>query len=159
LSKAKRRGVEIRDYFSQIDGYEEKVLAAGNLSKDDLIALFNKNADVIRGKEFYHAVKDAGADLNAACSEIFIKLPQPNFKKQIGTDPNKTRLENFVEQFIVLRQDIAAKIGTDPSTFSRFLNGDREILAHQVYFLARAHSIEPETAFEFLYGPKGIGKT
>lgn len=158
MTKAKRKGVEIRRYLAAIDNYETKILSASNLTEDGLVSLLNKNADSIHGREFYYAIKDSGGDIDNACKEIFVNLKLPIFKKEIGTDPNKTRLENYTVQFVVQLKDIANKIETDPSTLSRFFSGEREIFAYQIYFLAKAHEKLSSEAFEFLYGPNGIGR-
>lgn|GEM_PF-5808732 len=157
MNKRIRKGAEIRRYLAKIDNYEEKIFLAGNLSKDDLIALLNKDADLIHAKEFYHAIKDSGGNIDNACDEIFVNLPKPSYEEGIGTDPDKTRFANYIKQYIVLRKDVADRMNTDPTTLSRYQSGEREFFAYQIHFLAKAQHVLQSEVFEFLYGPNGIG--
>lgn len=157
MVKAKRNGVEIRRYLRKIDNYEEKILAAKNLSEDDLTALRNKDADKIYAKEFYYAVKDAGGNIDEACEEIFAHLKKPNYEKGTGTDSEKTRFANYLKQHIVLGRDIANRINTDSTTLSKYQSGERPFFAYQIHFLAKAQKVSQSEVFEFLYGPDGIG--
>lgn len=157
MTKATRNGVEIRRYLARIENYEDKILLGGNLSEDDVTALLNKNANEIHAKEFYHAIKDAGGNINEACEEIFANIKQPNYEEGTGTDPDKTRFANYIKQHIVLRKDIADRINTDSTTLSRYQSGERAFFAYQIHFLAKAQHVSQSEVFEFLYGPNGIG--
>src|SRR5690606_39863864 len=65
--------------------------------------------------EFYTCVIDSNGDIDKACEAVFGDLKSPTFVKKAGTDLRKSRLENYLNQFIVERQDIARKMDTDPS--------------------------------------------
>src|SRR5690606_24637261 len=98
--------------------------------------------------------KDAKGDIDEACNAVFGDLKLPEYTKPIVIDSKKTRLENYLEQFIVKQKDIAVKIGTDPASLSRIVKGTREIFAYQVYFFAKGQDKIPCEALNLLYGSK-----
>lgn len=140
--------------MSEFGDYHELIAKEGNLKKSDIESLIKKGRMDIYGDEFYFAVVGVEGDINIASENIFGDLPLPKYIKPIGNDPSKTPLENYLNQFIVDQKDIAAKIGTDPSSLSRFVKGVRRIFAYQVYFIAKSHGKLASEVFEFLYGNK-----
>ncbi|WP_257667275.1 hypothetical protein [Parapedobacter tibetensis] len=154
-----KKGRELHKFLLKIDkNYQSIIIAAGHLNEGQVAAVIKKERLKIYGKEFYYSIVDVEGEIDDACHQIFGDIELPNFIKPIGKSPKKTRLANYLEQFVVEQRDIAVRIDTAPNSFSHFVSGEREIFAYKVYLIAKAHNRKPSEAFEFLYGPNGIGR-
>lgn len=153
-----KKGRELHKYLSRFgEDYPDIIASKARLDQKGVASAIKKDRTKIHATEFYYCVADVGGDIGEACDDIFHGLDLPIYNKGTGTDPNKTRLANYLEHLIVEQKDIAKKIDTPAINLSHNVSGLRKIYAYQIYFLSKAHRKSASDVFEFLYGASGIG--
>jgi len=105
-------------------------------------------------------VNDDDTEFDDACDFVFKGVKIPEYKKEIEEDPSLSDFGNYIQQFIVEKQDLANKIGLKPAKFSKLVlkKYNKTPLGSDVYILAKVHGLRPSVVFRDLYGLKDVDK-
>lgn len=120
---------------------------------ENINATLKSEISTLRGKQFYYVLNAISKNFDSDCNKAFdeflrMKKDKPKTNRKIET--NKYR--KFINQFLVLQQDIADKAGIENTRLSKILSGVvKDFLAHEVYAIAISQGISAKSAFDQLY--------
>lgn len=143
-------------FTQKINGNSLKIISANsNLNAINL----NLDLGKVRGKDFYNVMIKLSSDFDNDCEIAFHEIAKGAAKKyqkkkalKTTTTKKKNKYQKFVDQFIVLQEDVADRASIDGSRFSKVLKLQyNDFYAFEVYAIAKSQEISPKSAFEQLY--------
>ncbi|QQT30889.1 hypothetical protein BCY89_15080 [Sphingobacterium siyangense] len=131
------------------------------LSEKKPLESFQLNSDlsVVKGRNFYNAVKLLSNDFDKDCENALSEIASTAHKKYLAKQKGKVKnnktlntYQKFITQFVSSQAEVSEKAGIENTRFTKVLNQTADdFYAHEVFSIAKSQNMKLIDAFEQLY--------